>query len=147
MISSFMVLFSLFLGDAEAKKRKDGEGVLVEITVLDQESGDPISTAVVKHEKESDPSRVNQLSGTWSAKEVFDAEGGEFPFLPGQTEQFSISAPGYMTRAVTYDVRRRHNVIEVSLEKMEMEQQEIEDLIIPFGRDQERDSGAQGGAN
>lgn len=147
MLSFAMLCFGFLIGNAEAKKRKEGEGVLIEITVLDKEDDAPIATAVVKHAKESDPSRVNQLSGKWQAKEVFNADGEEFPFLPGSTEQFSISAPGYMTRAVTYDVRRRANVIEVSLEKMFMEQEEIEDLIIPFGRDQERDGGSAGGAN
>ena len=147
MFSAVMLYAGLLMGDAEAKKNKDGEGVLIEITVLDKESEAPISTAVVKHEKDSDPSRVNQLTGTWSAKSVYNAEGEEFLFIPGNTEKFSISAPGYMTRAVTYDVRRRHNIVEVSLEKMVIEQQEIEDLIIPFGRDQERDGGGAGGAN
>lgn len=147
MFSSLMLFTGLLLGDAEAKKAKAGEGVIIEITVLDKQTEEPISTAVVKHEKDSDPSRVNQLTGTWSAKSVYNAEGEEFLFLPGNAEKFSISAPGYMTKNVVYDVRRRHNIVEVSLEKMVIEQQEIEDLIIPFGRDQERDGGAAGGAN
>ena len=147
MFSFTTLCLGLLIGNADAKKLKEGEGVIVEITVLDKETESPIATAVVKHEKDSDPSRVNQLTGSWSASSVYNAEGEEFLFLPGNTEKFSISAPGYMTRAVTYDVRRRHNVVEVTLEKMVIEQQEIEDLIIPFGRDQERSGGAAGGAN
>ena len=109
------IVLAGLLGTAEAKKGKDGEGVLIEIIVLDGESAEPISTAVVKHEKEADSSRVNQLSGKWQAREVFDAEGAEYLFLPSKTEQFSISAPGYMTQIIQYDVRRRRNNIEIKL--------------------------------
>lgn len=141
----WIALASLLLGTAEAKKDKDA-GVTIEITVMDME-GKPVPTAVVKHEKESDPSRVNELTGVWQAKEVFDAEGAEFPFKPGNIEQFSISAPGYMTQVVKYDVRRRHNNIEIKLDKMEIEQEDAEDIITPFGRDKERIDGGPGGSN
>ena len=141
------VVLAMLTGQAEAKKRKDGEGVLIEIIVLDGTNAEPISTAVVKHEREADSSRVNQLSGKWQAREVFDAEGEEHLFLPNQTEQFSISAPGYMTQIIQYDVRRRRNNIEIKLQKMEMDTETIEPPLIPFGRDQEREGGGPGGAN
>jgi hypothetical protein len=141
------VLLASMLGNAEAKKQKDGEGVLIEIVVLDGESANPISTAVVKHEKEADSSRVNQLSGKWQAREVFDSDGEEYLFLANQTEQFSISAPGYMTQLIQYDVRRRRNNIEIRLQKMEIDTDTIEPPLIPFGRDQEREGGGPGGAN
>ena len=145
MWSTMLLLF--VMGNADAKKRKDGEGVLIEITVLDKETAEPVAMAVVKHSKEADSSRVNQLSGKWQAREVFDAEGEEYPFLPSNTEEFSISAPGYMPEFFSYDVRRRRNNIEIMLQKMELDTETIDQPLIPFGRDQEREEGGPGGAN
>ncbi len=141
------MLLSFVIADADAKKNKDGEGVLIEIVVMDEETMQPISTAVVRHSKEADSSRVNQLSGKWQAREVYDAEGKEYPFFPGSTEEFSVSAPGYTTQLIAYDVRRRGNNIEIKLQGMELDNETIEPPLIPFGRDTERDGGGPSGAN
>ena len=133
-------------GVAEAKKRNADEGVLIEITVLDAETQEPIPTAVVKHSKASQPSKVNSVTGTWSDSESIDRSGDIHKFFPGNTEEFSISASGYMTYVATYDVRRRNNVIRITLEKMEIIAPNLDDTIIPFGRDTIKTDSGPGGA-
>ena len=147
----FLVVLTLSMlaisSDADAKKGNSDEGILITIIILDETSGEPIPTAKVKHSKESDSSRVNKLTGKWQAREIYDAEGNEYKFQAGVTENFSVSAPGYMTRIVKYDVRKRRNNIELKLQKMDVDNDTVEMPIIKFGRDQEREGGAPGGAN
>lgn len=131
---------------AEAKKNKGDEGVEIEITVLDAETNEPIPTAVIKHAEASQPSRVNTVTGSWKDTESIDSSGEIHMFLPGSTEEFSISASGYMTQVAKYDVRRRNNVIEIQLEKMEIIAPKLDDTIIPFGRDTVKTDSGPGGA-
>ena len=131
---------------AEAKKNKIDEGVEIEITVLDAGTGEPIPTAVVKHAEASQPSRVNAVTGSWKDTESIDSSGAIHMFLSGNTEEFSVSASGYMTQVAKYDVRRRNNVIEIQLEKMEIIAPKLDDTIIPFGRDTMKNDSGPGGA-
>ena len=131
---------------AEAKKNKGDEGIEIEITVLDAETNEPIPTAVIKHAHASQPSRVNSVTGSWKDTESIDSAGEIHMFLPGNSEEFSISASGYMTQVAKYDVRRRNNVIEVQLEKMEIIAPALDDTIIPFGRDTVKTDSGPGGA-
>lgn len=133
-------------GDANAKKNKGDEGVEIEIIVLDAETNTPIPTAVVKHSHASQPSRVNSVTGSWKDTESIDSAGEIHMFLPGNGEEFSISASGYMTQVAKYDVRRRNNVIEIQLEKMEIIAPALDDTIIPFGRDTMKTDSGPGGA-
>ena len=66
--------------------------------------------------------------------------------MPGNVEEFSISASGYMTQVVKYDVRRRNNVIEIGLDPMEIIAPKLDDTIIPFGRDTVKTDSGPGGA-
>jgi len=127
------------------KKAKEGEGIAIEITVLDAETNTPIPTAVVKHSEVDEPARVNESTGAWKESEVFDARGNAHPFEPGNTEQFSISASGYLTTVVAYDVRKRHNVIEIKLQKMTINEDISEDIVLPFLRNEALDGGNSGG--
>ena len=131
--------------NAEAKKSSGDEGIVITITVMDAE-GAPIPQAVIKHSKASQPSRVNSVTGTWNDSESIDSNGEIHKFLPGNTEEFSISASGYMTQVAQYDVRKRNNVIEIQLEKMEIIAPNLDDTIIPFGRDTVKTDGGPGGA-
>ena len=131
---------------ADAKKNKGDGGIEIEITVLDSETSEPIPTAVIKHAHASQPSRVNSVTGSWKDTESIDSAGEIHMFMPGNTEEFSISASGYMTQVATYDVRRRNNVIEVQLEKMEIIAPALDDTIIPFGRDTVKTDSGPGGA-
>ena len=124
---------------AEAKKDKDA-GVLVRITVLDPE-GNPIPTAVVRHPDEADRRRVNSVTGVWEESILYLPDGSELRFVPGMTLTFEISAPGYITFVASYDVRKRNNKLEVVLQPMEIEEEEIDEPLIQFGRDKPREVG------
>jgi hypothetical protein len=144
-----ILIVGFFIGltnSAEAKKNNGDEGILIEITVLDAKTQEPIPTAVVKHSKASQPSKVNSVTGTWSDSESIDRSGDIHKFLPGNTEEFSVSASGYMTYVATYDVRRRNNVIRITLEEMEIIAPNLDDTIIPFGRDTIKTDSGPGGA-
>ena len=123
---------------AEAKKDKDA-GVNVRITVLDEASA-PIPTAVVRHPDEADRRRVNSVTGVWEDSILYLPDGSELRFVPGMTLQFEISAPGYITQVVQYDVRKRNNKLEIGLKQMEIEEEEIDEPLIQFGRDKPRES-------
>ena len=123
---------------AQAKKDKDA-GVNVRITVLDV-AGAPIPTAVVRHPDEADRRRVNSVTGVWEDSILYLPDGSELRFVPGMTLQFEISAPGYITQVVSYDVRKRNNKVEIALVEMEIEEEEIDEPLIQFGRDKPRES-------
>jgi hypothetical protein len=125
--------------EAEAKKDKDA-GVLVRITVLDPD-GNPIPTAVVRHPDEADRRRVNSVTGVWEESILYLPDGSELRFVPGMTLNFEISAPGFITFVASYDVRKRNNKLEVTLQPMEIEEEAIDEPLIQFGRDMPREVG------
>ena len=135
-----VLLTSLFLtGPALAAPKKNTDGVPVRVIVLDAERK-PISTAVIRHPQEADRHRVNSVDGSWEASVLYMPDGSELRFTPGMTLELEISAPGYMTQVFQYQVRKRKNVIELSLPKIEMDDTTIEDPVISFGRDLPRET-------
>ncbi len=135
----------LLSGTAEAKK-DNGDGVEVRIKVMDLE-GAPIPTAVVRHPEEADRRRVNSVTGEWKASTLYLPDGSELVFVPGMSIQLEVSAPGYMTKIIKYDIRKRKNLAEVQLEQLAMETDDIEEPLIQFGRDRPREGGGAGPAN
>ena len=130
---------------ALAKKNK-GEGVPVKVIVT-AETGEPVSTAVIRHPDEADRHRVNSVDGSWEASVLYMPDGTELVFEAGLTLRLEISAPGYMTQVIQYDVRKRNNKIPVSLSMLELESEEIEEPVIQFGRDRPRDESGATPAN
>lgn len=110
------------------------DGVPIQVTVLDLD-GKPISTAVVRHPEEADRHRVNALTGVWEGDVLYLPDGSEMVFVPGMTLTLEVSAPGYVTQIVQYDVRKRRNRIEVTLPILEIDASDIEEPLIQFGRD------------
>lgn len=135
----------LWSGPALSKKDK-GEGVEVRIRVMDP-AGEPIPTAVVRHPEEADRRRVNSVTGEWTASTLYLPDGSELVFVPGMSIQLEVSAPGYMTKIVKYDIRKRKNLALVQLEELAMEADDIEEPLIQFGRDRPREGGGAGPAN
>lgn len=139
VLALLVLLLGMFLpGVALAAPKKDAEGVPVRVIVLDAERK-PISTAVIRHPQEADRHRVNSVDGSWEANVLYLPDGSELRFTPGMTLELEISAPGYMTQVFQYQVRKRKNVIELSLPKIEMDDTTIEDPVISFGRDLPRE--------
>lgn len=124
----------------------DTEGVPVKVTVLDAD-GKPITTAVVRHPDEADRHRVNSMTGAWEGSVLYLPDGSEMIFTPGMTIKFEISAPGFMTQIIQYDIRKRKNNLEVTLPALALEEADIEEPLIQFGRDKPRDEGGTGPAN
>jgi len=141
-----MALAVSFLGSAHAKKKNDGEGVNVKVTVKD-EDGKPISTAVLRHPEEAERHRVNSLTGAWEDTNLYLPDGSELVFTPGMVLMLEVSAPGFMTQVIQYDVRKRKNAFEVVLAELVVDEQDVEEPMIQFGRDKPRDVGGSGPAN
>ena len=142
LLTALGLLFAL---PAHAGK-KDDEGVPITVKVIDG-TGSPIPTAVVRHPDEADRHRVNSITGEWTAPVLYMPDGGEMIFTPGMTIRLEVSAPGYMTQIIQYDIRKRRNKLEVALAQLEMETDTVEEPLIQFGRDKPRDVGGTGPAN
>ncbi len=148
----FAVLLAFVAGltsptDALAKKAKgEGDGVPVTVTVLDIE-GNPVPTAVIRHPEEADRRRENAVTGEWTGSVLYLPDGSEMIFTPGMSIQLEISAPGYMTQIIQYDIRKRGNKVEITLPKLEFDEGDIEEPLIQFGRDKPRDVGGAAPAN
>ncbi len=153
MTRSVMVLLlatSALLGGATALvtpdlawAQEEIPGVPVKVIVYDPE-GKPVPTAVVRHPQEADRHRVNTFDGSWEASVLYLPDGTELKFLNGMVLELEISAPGYVNQRIQYLVRKRKNVVEVQLARMEfsMEEEEADDPVIQFGRDKPIDGQA-----
>jgi len=141
-----IALTALLLSCATTGKRDPGEGVVVSVTVMD-EVGKPIPTAVVRHPEEADPHRVNSLNGKWDASVLYLPGGGELIFTPGMHLQLEVSAPGYLTRVIGYDIHKRKNAIEVTLKELVVDDSDIIEPTLEFGRDKPREGMSTGASN
>jgi hypothetical protein len=140
-----LLLAGALSSPAEARKKSE-EGVPVTVKVMDL-LGEAVPTAVIRHPEEADRHRVNSITGEWTAPILYLPDGGELIFTPGMTIRLEISAPGYMTQIIQYDIRKRRNKIEVGLAELEEDDDGIEEPVIQFDRDQLRDVGGTGPAN
>jgi hypothetical protein len=137
-----LALFTLviaFVSSPVAAKDKEVPAVPVRVVVSDQ-AGAPIPTAVVRHPQEADRHRVNSVDGSWEGSVLYLPDGSELRFTPGMTLELEISAPGYMTQVFQYQVRKRKNVVEIALPKIEMDDTNVEEPVISFGRDDPRET-------
>jgi hypothetical protein len=133
-----VALIALLPGGAGAAE-KEIPAVKVRVVVHDQ-AGAPISTAVVRHPQEADRHRVNSVDGSWEGSVLYLPDGSELRFTPGMTLELEISAPGYMTQVFQYQVRKRKNLVEIALPKIEMDDTNVEEPVISFGRDDPRET-------
>jgi hypothetical protein len=141
LIAMFVAILGLLapaMAEAAPAAKKPAEGVNVRVIVIDAERK-PISTAVIRHPEEADRHRVNSVDGSWEASVLYLPDGSELRFTPGMTLTLEISAPGYMTQVFQYQVRKRKNVVELSLPLIEMDDTTIEEPVISFGRDLPRE--------
>ncbi len=123
---------------AQAKPKSPDEGVPVKVIVKDAASA-PVPTAVVRHPLEQDRHRVNSVDGSWETNVLYMPDGTELRFTPGQTIELEISAPGYVTQVFQYQIKKRRNVVELKLLKIENDVEQIEEPMITFGRDLPRE--------
>lgn len=137
-------VLTLLPGQAEAKRGADSVGTRVYVQVTDQ-AGEPIRTAVIRHPEEADRHRVNSVDGTWDEEVLYLPDGSELIFTPGMILVLEVSAPGYETQVIQYQVRRRKNNFKVALVEIEYDEGEIEEPMMSFGRDAPREDSAGGG--
>ena len=88
----------------------------------------------------------NALTGEVPLSVLYLPDGGKLIFKAGTTVTFEVSAPGFMTQIIQYDIRKRKNRLEVLLTRY-IEEDEIEEPLIQFGRDRPRDVGPAGPAD
>lgn len=136
---------AVFCSPVHAKK-KYSEGVPVKVVVMDEVEA-PIATAVIRHPEEADRHRVNAVDGSWETSILYMPDGTEIVFVPGMVLQLEISAPGYMTQVIQYDVRKRNNKIPVTLVALELDSETVEEPVLQFGRDKPRETGGGAPAN
>ena len=136
-------VLAMSVASSTAFAGKYDDGIPVKICVQDEE-GEPISTAVIRHPEESDRHRVNTTTGCWEESVLYMPDGSELKFEKGTELQFEISAPNYSNENITYTVRKRKNIIRVTLAELNLDFGEIEENepMIQFGRDKPID-GAQ----
>lgn len=137
MLVALLVQAVVALTPAASAKTED-EGVPVRVVVRDEAKA-PIPTAVVRQPDEADRHRVNAVDGSWEASVLYMPDGTELRFTAGMTLNLEISAPGYTTQVLTYQVRKRRNQIDVTLPKIESDDSQIEEPTISFGRDEPRE--------
>jgi hypothetical protein len=121
-------------------------GVPVRVTVLDA-TGAPLSTAVVRHPKEADRHRVNAATGEWEASALYLPDGSDLPFVPGTTIELEVSAPGYLTRVVEHEVKKKRNRIDVVLEAIDLDAADDAEPILEFDRDVPREDASSAPAH
>lgn len=126
----FGALFASTLITSPALANEE-DAKVVAVRVLDK-AGNPIPNAWVRL-PETEGRRMVDEFGKWQAKSLYELDGNELFFLKGMTLDFTISAPGYTSRSVAYEVQKRRNLITVSLEPMKhkiLEDSEDSDLMI-----------------
>ena len=132
-----IVLMCLLSRPAFAKKDTPA-GVPVRVMVTDT-NGAPVSTAVVRHPKESDRHRVNAATGEWEASALYLPDGSDLAFVPGTTLELEVSAPGYLTRVVEHEIKKKKNRIDVVLEAIDLDAPDDGEPILEFDRDVPRE--------
>lgn len=117
-----------------------GPGTPLTIQVLD-EQGNPVSTAAIRNPQEQERYKVNAVTGSWTGSTLYLEGGNEVAFSPGMEVTFEISAPGYLSETVRYIMRKRKNLIVVTLSEMNVKDDldKVEDPMISFGRDKPLD--------
>lgn len=137
-VTAAIVLAGL-VGGSVAQAQEEGIPVAVEVRDLDTK--EIVKTAVVRHPEEAERHKVNTETGRWTEKVLYMSDGSELVFRKGMILTFEVSAPGYHNENVNYMVRKRKNVIPVSLRRMELSLEEDyeNDPNINFGRDKPLD--------
>lgn len=122
----------------------DGVGTRIQVRVMN-EDGDPVPTAVIRHPEEEERHRVNSVTGAWEEEVLYMPDGSELIFTPGLLLYLEISAPNFASQTVQYQVRRRRNVLTVTLKALEMQEVTIDEPMMSFGRDKPIDDIEGGG--
>ncbi|MCB9674619.1 MAG: hypothetical protein H6737_05840 [Alphaproteobacteria bacterium] len=134
------MLAALFALVVATPAQAQDEGIPVTVEVLNSRSGEVVPTAVVRHPDEAERHRVNTETGRWTEKVLYMKDGSELLFEKDLILRFEVSAPGFVNETVTYQVRKRKNVIQVYLQEMKFDGEEDADApTLDFIRDRPLD--------
>ena len=67
--------------------------------------------------------------------------------MPNTTIQLEVSAPGFLTKVIQYDIKKRRNQFEVQLDQLSLKDDEFDEPIIQFGQDKKKSEIGGGAAN
>ena len=101
----------------------------------------------MRHPKESDRHRVTAATGEWEASALYLPDGSDLAFVPGTTLELEISAPGYLTRVVEHEVKKKKNHIDVVLEAIDLDAPDDGEPILEFDRDVPREDASSAPAH
>ena len=105
---------------------------IVAVTVTDID-GKPIPNAWVRIPNTEGRRTVDPATGLWEASMLYGFDGEPLVFTRGMVLQISVSAPGYLTQIIEFEVRARRNELPITLEKMP------EQEILPDGLETDED--------
>jgi hypothetical protein len=143
-MKAFLPLVLFFFVACATTPQGDGVGTRIQVRVLN-EAGEPVPTAVIRHPEEEERHRVNSVTGAWEDEVLYMPDGSELIFTPGLLLYLEISAPNFASQVVQYQVRRRRNVLTVTLKALEMQEITIDEPMMSFGRDKPIDDIEGGG--
>jgi hypothetical protein len=117
--------------EAEAKAHE----IPITLQVVN-ERGAPIPTASIRHPKEAMLHTVNHVTARWTADALNLLDGTRVPFTNKQMLTLEITAPGYQSAHITFQIRKRKNVMTVVLPFMssEADSEKEDDPIVQFRR-------------
>jgi hypothetical protein len=145
LIRAAMVLLGLVALGCAATGAVGNSGVPVHVTVLD-ETGRPIPTAVIRHPSEAERHRVNSVDGSWEEEVLYLPDGTPLVFKPGMLLDLEISAPGYISKTIQYEIVKRKNFIRIQLVRLRLDaDDDLDEPELGFGRDRPIESGGAGG--
>ena len=124
-----LLLASTVFSTSAIANEKDAK--IVTVRVLDK-NDKPIPNAWVRLPQTEGRRMVDEF-GKWQAKSLYELDGNERFFMKKDVLDFTISAPGYTSRSVAYEVQNRRNLITVQLEPMNyaiLDGEEDQDLMI-----------------
>ena len=127
VLAAVLLSASLLPGVARAERPQ-----IVAVTVTDME-GKPVPNAWVRIPETEGRRAVDPTSGIWEASMLYRYDGEPMVFTRGMNLELSVSAPGYLTQVIAFEVRARRNELPVQLEKMP------EQEILPDGLETDED--------
>ncbi len=106
---------------------------IVAVTVTDAD-GKAIPNAWVRIPNTEGRRNVDPTTGLWEASMLYGYDGDPIVFTKGMVLQISVSAPGYLTEVIEFEIRARRNELPVTLQKMPDQE------ILPDGLETDEDA-------
>ncbi|MBT3219851.1 MAG: hypothetical protein HN348_12245 [Proteobacteria bacterium] len=130
-IAAVLLMLGLVFSDSAMAAQKPQ---IITVAVTDA-ANQPIPSAWVRLPETEGRRNVDPETGVWEASMLYTYDGRPLIFTKGMKLVLSISAPGFLTRKVFYEVRSRGNDLVIPLEAMPEQQlveEEEDELLIDW---------------